>query len=153
MIVRKNICEIKQYKCKYCHNININNMMTEPITNISSPMLAYNSIDKAQPLKIDILENIKNKIESMDKYHQIEILKILSKTLCKINENKSGVYVNLSFLSQDSVNEIMTYIDYIKEQDCTFNTIEYQKDEFKNAFFVEKEDKDNKTITYISLNK
>ena len=101
----------------------------------------------------ETLEHIKTKIESMTKHHQIEILKILSKTLCKINENKSGVYVNLSFLSQETIDEVTTYIEYINEQDCAFNTMEYQKAEFKNAFFVEKEDKDNKTISYNSLNK
>lgn len=103
--------------------------------------------------KVDFLENVKKQIESMNKYHQIEILKILSRKLCKINENKSGVYVNLSFLSQESIDEIATYIEYIREQDCTFNTMEYQKEEFKNAFFIEKEDKDNRTISYSSLNK
>ena len=101
--------------------------------------------------KTDKLERIKTQIESMNKYHQIEILKILSKKICKINENKSGVYINLSFLSQDSIDELVNYIGYINEQVNSFNTIEYQKEEFKNAFFVEKEDKDNKTISYNSL--
>jgi hypothetical protein len=31
--------------------------------------------------------------------------------------------------------------------------MEYQKEEFKNAFFLEKEDKDNVTVSYNSLNK
>ena len=37
---------------------------------------------------IENLENMKRYIENMNKYHQVEILKILSKNLCKINENK-----------------------------------------------------------------
>lgn len=100
-----------------------------------------------------ILENIKAQVENMSKHHQIEILNILTEQLCKINENKSGVYVNLAFLSQESIDQIVKYIEYIKEQDSEFNTMEYQKEEFKNAFFIEKEDKDNRTISYNSLNK
>jgi hypothetical protein len=103
--------------------------------------------------KINVLEQIKSEIESMDKYHQIEVLKILSKNLCKINENKSGVYVNLSFLDKDTMEEIKKYIDYSKQQEETLVTMEYQKDEFKNAFFIEKGNKDNMTISYNSINK
>ena len=103
--------------------------------------------------KINVLEQIKAEIESMDKYHQIEVLKILSKNLCKINENKSGVYVNLSFLDNETMDEIQKYIDYSKQQEESLVTMEYQKDEFKNAFFIEKGNKDNMTISYNSINK
>jgi hypothetical protein len=101
----------------------------------------------------DNILTIKNKIESMNKYHQIEILKILSKNLCKLNENKSGVYVNLSFLNSETIDELQRYIDYTNEQETSLITVEYQKEEFKNAFFIEKEDKDNKIVLYSSLNK
>ena len=103
--------------------------------------------------KAEVIENIKNKIEVMNKFHQIEILKILSTHLCKINENKSGVYVNLSFLNQETIDELLKYIEYTNEQENSLITMEYQKEEFKNAFFIEKEDKDNKTVLYSSLNK
>jgi hypothetical protein len=101
----------------------------------------------------EVLERIKNKIESMNKYHQIEILKILSKNLCKINENKSGVYVNLSFLPLSTIHELKQYIEYTEDQEESLITMEYQKEEFKNAFFIEKEDKDNPIVLYNSLNK
>lgn len=97
---------------------------------------------------MDRLDNIKNTIESMNKHHQIEILKILGKYECKLNENKSGVYVNMSFLNQETILELERYIDYIKDQEDSLVTMECQKEEFKNAYFVEKEDKDNFTISY-----
>ena len=119
----------------------------------NSPIDQYSVSATSPSQKLEVLETIKTQIESMDKYHQIEILKILSNTLCKINENKSGVYINLSFLPQESIDEMVKYIKYINEQDTTFNTMEYQKQEFKNAFFVEKEDKDNRTVLYNSITK
>jgi len=99
------------------------------------------------------LEQLKVSIESMSKYHQIEILKILTKRLTKINENKSGCYINMSFLPEDTIKQLEEYISYIKDQEESLETMEYQKEEFKNAFFIEKENKDNPTISYSSLNK
>jgi hypothetical protein len=101
----------------------------------------------------DQLLKMKTTIESMNKYHQIEILKILSKNLCKLNENKSGVYVNLSFVPEETLKELNEYIHYTREQEDSIITMEYQKEEFKNAFFSEKEDKDNVTVSYNSVNK
>jgi hypothetical protein len=99
------------------------------------------------------LEKLKNTIESMSKHHQIEILKILSKKLSKINENKSGCYINMSFLPEETISDLEEYLSYIKDQEESLETMEYQKEEFKNAYFIEKENKDSATISYSSLAK
>jgi len=96
------------------------------------------------------LETIKQTIETLNKFHQIEVLRILSKNLCKINENKNGVYVNLSFLDIATIEDLETYLEYTKAQEDVLTTTEYQKQEFRNSFFQEKEDKDNITISYSS---
>ena len=85
----------------------------------------------------DSLTSMKDKIERMSKNNQIEILKILKKYQgIKLNENKSGVFVNLSFLSKEILEEIYMYVNYVNDQETVINTIETQKQEFKNAFFV-----------------
>ena len=90
-----------------------------------------------------LLETIKSKIERMDKKHHIEVLKILKKNASiKLNENKNGVFVNLSFLPKDSVEDLEKYIHYIEDQESSLLTVEYQKREYQNAFFVEKGVKD-----------
>jgi len=96
----------------------------------------------------ELLEKLKTSIEQMNKYHQIEVLRILSKKLCKLNENKSGVYVNLTYISNEVIEELQKYIEYTKQQEETLKTTEYQKEEFKTALFNEKEDKDNITLSY-----
>jgi hypothetical protein len=84
------------------------------------------------------LENIKNKIESMSKTNQIEILKILKRnSSIKLNENKNGVYINLTFLPNDTLEEIDYYLNYILEQETSIEKIEKQKNDFKNEFFAE----------------
>ena len=67
--------------------------------------------------KTELLEGLKTSIEKMNKHHQIEILRILSKHLCKLNENKSGVYVNLTYISDDVIVELQKYVAYTKEQE------------------------------------
>ena len=80
---------------------------------------------------------IKYKIEKMSKNNQIEILKILKKHQnIKLNENKSGIFVNLSFLSKEIIEEIDKYVNYVNDQEIDINTIETQKQEFKNTFFA-----------------
>lgn len=98
--------------------------------------------------KTELLEGLKCSIENMNKHHQIEILRILSKHLCKLNENKSGVYVNLTYINDDIIEELQKYVAYTKEQEETLTLTEYQKAEFKSALFNEKEDKDNITMSY-----
>ena len=96
----------------------------------------------------EVLNEIKTNIEIMDKFNQIEILKILSDNNCKINENKSGVYVNLSFLNKKTIEEVQKYISYIQDQEESLITMEYQKKDFQNTYFNENEDKDNTSILY-----
>lgn len=77
------------------------------------------------------LDTLKVKIEGLNKFHQIEILKILSKNLCKLNENKNGIFINMSFLPSEVIGVLNKYICYVDEQDETLQTIEFQKEEFK----------------------
>ena len=91
-------------------------------------------------MKIDneFLVNMKNNIERMTKNHQIEVLRILnSHKSAKLNENKSGVLVNISFLSKDILSELNNYVKYVNDQENVINNIETQKQEFKNTFFSE----------------
>lgn len=90
-----------------------------------------------------MLEELKFKIEKLNKQHHIEVLKILKKNISvTLNENKSGVYVNLSLLPEQSVTDIFNYVKYIEEQEATLSSLETQKLDFKNTFFNEKEDKE-----------
>lgn len=100
-------------------------------------------------MKINEIESLKTTIESLSKNHQIEILNIIKKNqTVKINENKSGVYINLTFLPQDTMAEVNQYLTYVTEQEHMLSPIEKEKNEFKNTFFVEKENKDETPSIY-----
>lgn len=102
------------------------------------------SIEPAQlPMSVTLftekLEYIKKIIESMTKNHQIEILKILKKnTNTKLNENKSGVFVNLSLLPLATINEIDMYLNYVNDQENALSKFEIQKKEYE-SFIPEKQ--------------
>ena len=83
------------------------------------------------------LEFIKSKIENMSKKHHIEILKILkTNSAIKINENKSGIFINLSFLPNETIDDLYKYIDYISKQEDSLNNIENQKNMLKTEFLL-----------------
>ena len=60
------------------------------------------------------LVDIKKTIESLNKTRQVEILKIFLKNNVSISENNNGTFINLSFLSEDCLNEVKEYLNYIK---------------------------------------
>ena len=78
---------------------------------------------------------IKDKIENMNKFNQIEILRIFNKFRVTLNENKYGVHINLSDLPKELNDELNNYINYVNEQELTLSNIEKQKETFKSAFF------------------
>ena len=83
----------------------------------------------------------------MSKTHHIEILKILKRfPNVKLNENKSGVFINLMFLPEETVEEMNKYLQYIDAQESTIMTVESQKEEYKNAFFTEKQNKEESVL-------
>jgi hypothetical protein len=89
------------------------------------------------------LETIKKTIEQWPKHHQIEVLKIIKNSSSTINENKSGIYINMSFLPESTITEIQTYIQYVKDQEHILTPLECQKEGFKNSFFIEKEHRED----------
>jgi hypothetical protein len=118
-------------------SVSYNYEHTISTTNVSS------SIAEDRDKHIQNLEKIKIKIETMSKKHHIEILKILTQfSNIKLNENKSGVFINLMCLPNEAVDELVKYIQYIDEQESTIMTIEAQKSEYKNVYFHEKPNKE-----------
>jgi hypothetical protein len=122
-------------------NSNISNVANVDDNNAEN--VYANTLDLAQ------LNIIRETIENMSKFNQVEILRILTKYKeVIINENKYGIHINLSELSNEIFNELMVYINYVNTQEIELNNIEKQKQDYKNNYFL----KDNKDITSNSIN-
>jgi hypothetical protein len=92
---------------------------------------------------VNELNSIRKSIENMNKYNQIEILRILKNNdKCVINENKYGIHVNLSDVETVTIDDLLSYINYVNTQESTLHTFEQQKEDFKNIYFM-KDNKDN----------
>ena len=88
-------------------------------------------------LKEEQLDHIKNTIEKMNKTQHIEILRIFKQNPhIKLNENRNGIYINLSYLSQESIDKLTQYIEYVDEQERNLEKMESQKEEYKSTFFL-----------------
>ena len=94
-------------------------------------------------INVEELNSIREKIESMPKFNQIEVLRILSKyNKITLNENKYGVLVNMTDFEDEVIDKLKNYISYVNTQESNLNEIEVQKENFKNIYFV-KDNKDN----------
>lgn len=93
------------------------------------------------------LITLKNNIENMSKYHQVEILRIFSSDsdVC-INENKNGTFINLSEQKTDIIEQLEKYCVYVEEQQKSLEYQEKEKQRLQKTYF--KADKDN-TISNI----
>ena len=89
------------------------------------------------------LNYIREQIESMSKFNQIEILRILTKNKhVIINENKYGIHINLTDIDIPILKELILYIKYVNTQETYLNNVEEEKEKYKNTFFL----KGNKDI-------
>lgn len=85
--------------------------------------------------KTNYLMSLKEGIENMPVVHQIEILRILHTKHTQINENKNGVFVNISRLNNELLQELYDYMKYVIHQEKQLNEIEEQKQTLTKEFF------------------
>ena len=93
------------------------------------------------------LNTISETIENMNKFNQIEVLRILNKhSEVTLNENKYGIHINLSELKPEIIKELNLYNKYVHTQEKTLNSIEKQKENYKNTYFSKDIKDNNKNI-------
>jgi hypothetical protein len=82
------------------------------------------------------LEALKTRVEQMNKTQHLELLHILRQIPgVKLNENKSGIYINLPFLPEDAQTALRQYVEYITMQESAISFVENQKDDYMRTFF------------------
>jgi len=113
----------------YCEN-----KMTAAIASLSA-MNEIQTIAQHVEAKTNYLMSLKEGIENMPLVHQIEILRILHSKHTQINENKNGVFVNISRLNNDMLKELYDYMKYVINQEKHLNEIEEQKQSLTKEFF------------------
>lgn len=95
-----------------------------------------NEINNSVNNDFNKLNNIRQQIENMSKFNQIEVLRILTKNKTNIvNENNYGIHVNLSELDKNTIDDLSDYIKYVATQEQYLNNVEQEKEKYKTTFF------------------
>ena len=82
------------------------------------------------------LTQLRDYIEKMTKFNQIEVLRILNNhDDVTINENRYGIHVNLTELNPEVVTKLISFVNYVNTQEKVLNQDEKEKEEIKNNYF------------------
>ena len=81
------------------------------------------------------LDKLRKNIESLDIIHHIEIGKIIKKNNIELTENNNGIFINLNMLDTKIINDIKTYLNYVKTQENDILKMEEKKEKIENIYF------------------
>lgn len=92
------------------------------------------SNNPTQTFNVKDLKDLKRDISSLDKTEQLEILKIIKASGNKLTENKNGIFINLSYVSKESLLEIQKFVHYSIENKSRLENLERLSEElFKES--------------------
>ena len=84
---------------------------------------------------VNSLKNLKDKIESISIFHQTKILSIFYENNIPINENKNGVFINLTYVDSSILDKVYKYLIYVNKQEEQLNELEEQKQKIATSLF------------------
>ncbi len=94
------------------------------------------STNEINTYTVSELDYIRENIERMNRFYQIETLRLLSKHRdVTLNENKNGTLVNLSELNNTVILELLDFIEYVNKQEKNLMDVEKMKENYKTEFF------------------
>ena len=91
------------------------------------------------------LRCLRDDIEKMERIHQQRIFDILKKSNIDFTKNNNGVFINMSLLNKEIIDEIKNYILYVELQQQQLKKVEEDKELYKQKYY-NNNDKDNKDI-------
>lgn len=86
-------------------------------------------------MNMEELRDLKDKIEMLSKSYQIEIGRLLKQNNITINENKNGVFINLSLIDEPILKQLTDYLEYANNQELQLKNIEIKQEELKDNYF------------------
>jgi hypothetical protein len=82
------------------------------------------------------LNALKDSIESLSKAQHVDILRVCHERGIIGTENKNGVFINLTRISEKLISELENYLTYINKQEAQLNEVELQKKEIATKYFM-----------------
>lgn len=85
-----------------------------------------------------ITEELLNEIHNLQPENHIVIGTILRKyPKLKLNENNHGIMINVTTIPDEAVEEIIKYLEYLKEQQEVLDVFESEADKCKQLISIE----------------
>jgi len=81
------------------------------------------------------LKMLRDNIEALSTFHQIEILRILYKNNITFSENKNGIFLNLSYVNLDVIHKMSEYVTFVQNQENQMCEFEKKKMTLSNQYF------------------
>ncbi len=84
------------------------------------------------------LQSLVDEIEKMDKIQHIQILQIIKSLnpALTINDTKKGAMINMTCVSEETLEKLAEYIRYITKQRLELDKVETEKKEIYEQFFM-----------------
>ena len=86
-------------------------------------------------MNVEEIKELKDKIEILSKSYQIEIGRLLLSNGVQIDENKNGIFINLTKVEQEVLIKIKDYLAYANIQEDKLKNIENKQEELKDYYF------------------
>ena len=86
-------------------------------------------------MEVEELKILKDKIESLSKSYQIEIGRLLKNDNIPLDENKNGVFINLSLVDIKTIDKLKNFLAYASSQEIQLKDIETKQEELKDSYF------------------
>ena len=86
-------------------------------------------------MNIDNVKKLRDTIQNMDPIHQVNILKIIKKNAVDFTENSNGIFINMSLLDDDTINEMTKFVKYVNLQEKQLDSVEDIKAKYKKELF------------------
>ena len=87
-------------------------------------------------MNIDLLNALHKKIECLPETSHFEVFKIIKKYNIPYNENSNGIFINMSHMKNDCIEELTSHINWLEEQKSFMQTDEKKKEQYRENFFT-----------------
>ena len=81
------------------------------------------------------IRELKDNIELLSKSYQIEIGRLFLSNNIQIDENKNGIFINLSKVDAPTLIKVKNYLNYANLQENKLKNIENKQEELKDFYF------------------
>ncbi len=85
--------------------------------------------------------SLKERLQSLSKFHQLEVFRILKENNVKYTENRNGIFTNMNDISHQVIIILNEYLNYVFKQQNHLELMEKKKKEYEDSFFKNNKEK------------